>query len=169
MVAENLYLLSYVKSQKERIYTSMKSITNYASVEAICGGVPVYSFGNLIYIYGQSPDFYPGVKYQAGNSNAISKLKLKKSWEIKNNYMGFCHEMTPRTRWNDSQPFLPIHLIDGDPDTIWASFECFAPDARDEWIRIDLPAESDISRTPAGCNSPFRSALCPVPCSRLSR
>ena len=133
----------------------MKSIENYASVEAICGGVPVYSFGNLIYVHGQSPDFYPGAKYQAGNSNAISKLKLKKTWEIKNNYMGFCHEMTPRTRWNDSQPFLPIHLIDGDPATIWASFECFAPDARDEWIRIDLPVESDISQIKITCQKRY--------------
>ena len=134
---------------------SMKSIEDYASMEAVCAGVPVYSFGNLIYVHGESPDFYPGARYQEGNQNAVSKLKLKKSWEIKNNYMGFCHEMTPRTRRNDSQPFLPIHLIDGDPDTIWASFEQFVPDAREEWIRIDLPAESLVSQIKITCKKRF--------------
>ena len=132
-----------------------KSITDYASIEAVCDGVPVYSFSNLIYVYGQSPDFYPGAVYQTNNSNPVNKLKLKKTWEIKNNYMGFCHEMTPRTKYNDSQPFLPVHLIDGDPETIWASFECFAPDARDEWIRIDLPAESEISQIKITCNKKY--------------
>ena len=81
-------------------------IEDYATIEAMCGGIPVYSFNNLIYIYGQSPDFYPDAVYQTENSNAISKMKLKKTWEIKNNYMGFCHEMTPRTSRNDSQPFF---------------------------------------------------------------
>ena len=121
------------------------TMENYASVEAICNGVPVYSFNHLVYVHGQSPEFYPGVKMQDGNDKPINKIPLKKSWEIKNNYVGFCNEMVPRTRINDSQPFLPIHLIDGDPETIWSSFETFAMDARDEWIRIDLPIESDIS------------------------
>ena len=35
------------------------AIEDYVTVEAICDGVPVYSFSNLIYVYGQSPDFYP--------------------------------------------------------------------------------------------------------------
>jgi len=37
---------------------------------------------NLIYIYGQSPDFYPGIVMQENNENAVKKLKLKKSWKI---------------------------------------------------------------------------------------
>ncbi|MCL1793793.1 MAG: discoidin domain-containing protein [Oscillospiraceae bacterium] len=134
---------------------SKPSIEDYATIEAISEGAPVYSFNNLIYIYGQSPDFYPDAAYQSGNTNSVSKIKLKKTWEIKNNYMGFCHEMTPRTKYNDSQPFLPVHLIDGDPDTIWASFECFAPDAREEWIRIDLPVESLVSQIKIICKKRF--------------
>jgi len=128
---------------------------DYAAVEAVCEGVPVYSFSNLIYVYGQSPDLYPSAGLQENNSNPISKIKLKKSWEIKNNFIGFCHEMTPRTRKNDWQPFLPIHLIDGDPETIWASFECFAPDAVKEWIRIDLPMEGTISEIILTCKQRF--------------
>jgi len=131
--------------------TKQPSIEDYASVEAICDGAPVHSFNNLIYVYGQSPDFYPRVKFQENNDSPVKKIKLKKSWEIKNNFIGFCHEMTPRTRWNDSQFTLPIHLIDGDPDTVWASFECFAPDALEEWIRIDLPMESMISSVVLTC------------------
>ena len=141
--------------KKVKEIKKIKKIEDYASVEAICGGVSVYSFSNLIYIYGQSPDFYPGVEYQAGNENQISKIELKKVWEIKNNYMGFCHEMTPRTRLNDSQPFLPVHLIDGDPETVWTSFEQLVPDAREEWIRIDLPAESAISKIKITCQKRY--------------
>lgn len=130
-------------------------IEDYASIEAICDGVPVYSFNHLIYVHGQSPDFYAGTTVQKGNQNLANKLKLKKSWELKHNFVGICHEFTPRTRENDSQPFLPIHLIDGDPETIWASFECFAPDANDEWIRIDLPMESEISAVSLKCVKRF--------------
>ena len=131
------------------------SINDYASVEAICGGVPVYSFNHLVYVYGESPDFYPGAEYQRGNPHPSTKIRLKKLWEMKNNFMGFCHEMTPRTKWNDSQPFLPIHLIDGDPDTIWSSFECFGHDARAEWIRVDLPAETLVSKVKMTCKKRF--------------
>ena len=51
-------------------------------------------------------------------------------------------EPGPRTMWNDCEPTLPIHLIDGDPNTIWCSFGSQIPDARPEWIRIDLPEET---------------------------
>jgi len=128
---------------------------NYASIEAICDGAPVYSFNHLIYVHGESPDFYPGSALQECNENPIRKLKLKRVWDMKNNFIGFCHEMTPRTRLNDSQPYLPIHLIDGDPETIWSSFECFEPDAAREWIRIDLPIESMVSRVRLVTNPRF--------------
>ena len=133
--------------EKNRQY----SIEDYATVEAICDGAPVYSFNHLVYIYGQSPDLYPDVINQENNHHPVNKLTLKKSWEIKNNFFGFCHEMTPRTRFNDSQPYLPIHLIDGDPTTMWASFESFMPEDQEEWIRIDLPIESPISSVSLKC------------------
>ena len=63
--------------------------------------------------------------------------------------------MTPRTKRNDSQPFLPVHLIDGDPDTIWSSFECFGEDTREEWIRIDLPVESLIAEIKLTCKKRY--------------
>ncbi len=37
---------------------------------ACVGGVPVYSFGNLVYVYGQSPDCCPGVDDPAGNTES---------------------------------------------------------------------------------------------------
>ena len=126
-------------------------ITDYATVESSCDGVPVYSFHHLIYIYGQSPELVPGMVWQDNNSFPVSKIELKKTWDIRNNFVGCCHEMTPRTRWTDSQPHLPIHLIDGDPNTIWSSFECHVPDGRPEWIRIDLPAERRVSEVAITC------------------
>jgi len=124
----------------------------YATVESICNGVPVYSFSNLVYVYGQSPDLYPGAQAQAGNVNLPVKIKLKKSSEIKNNFAGAMHEMTPRTPWNDAQAMLPIHLIDGNPDTIWTSWGSYVADERPEWIRIDLSRETEIASVSLVCN-----------------
>jgi len=126
-------------------------ITDYATVEALCDGVPVYSFDHLVYIHGQGPELCPGMVWQDGNTRPAKKITLKKTWDIKNNFVGSCHEMTPRTKWVDSQPHLPIHLIDGDPSTIWSSFECHSPDAHPEWIRIDLPVERPVSEVAITC------------------
>lgn len=138
------------KSSKDQI-----TIEDFATIESISNGVPVYSFNNITYVYGESPDFYPGVEMQENNKNPITKMKLKKSWEIKHNYAGAEHEMTVRTPWNDTQPLLPIHLIDGDPDTIWCSWGCLVPDGRPEWIRIDLPVESVISSVSLVCSKNY--------------
>jgi len=127
------------------------SITDYATVEAICDGVPVWSFNHLIYVHGQGPELCPGMVWQDNNTRPAKKIALKKTWDIKNNFVGCCHEMTPRTRLTDSQPHLPIHLIDGDPGTVWSSFECHSPDGRPEWIRIDLPVERKISEVAITC------------------
>jgi hypothetical protein len=121
------------------------SIEDYATIEGLCNGVPIYSFSNIMYVYGQGPDLRPGLVYQEGNRRPAVKIKLKKSWEIKSNYCGCEHEMTVRTPLNDAQPLLPIHLIDGDPKTVWSSWGCTVPDGRPEWIRIDLPAESQLA------------------------
>ena len=53
-------------------------IEDYATVESICNGAPVYSFNNIIYVHGESPELYPGVVMQEGNKNPASKIKLKK-------------------------------------------------------------------------------------------
>src|ERR1700733_14321832 len=81
---------------------------DYATIEAYSNGVPVYSLGNIAYIYGVSPDVYTGVIMQDGNTQPLEKIKPKKSWEIKNNtYGAFMEEPGPRMPWNDSQPMLP--------------------------------------------------------------
>jgi hypothetical protein len=120
-------------------------IEDYATIESVSNGVPVWSFSNLTYIYGVSPDLMPGIMMQEGNRHPLVKIRPKKSWEIKFNLCGAESEMTRRSAYNDSQPMLPIHLIDGDPNTAWASFEMTAADARPEWIRIDLPVEADVA------------------------
>ena len=107
-------------------------VEDYATMEGITNGVPVWSFSNLCYIYGVSPDLMPALAMQEGNKHALVKIKPKKSWEISYNLCGTESEMTRRSAYNDSQAMLPIHLIDGDPDTASASFEMMAPDARPE-------------------------------------
>ncbi|MCP4630829.1 MAG: discoidin domain-containing protein, partial [bacterium] len=54
--------------------------------------------------------------------------------------------------WNDDQPLLPVHLIDGDPETAWSSRGGPVPKRQPEWIRIDLPAETTISGVGLVCS-----------------
>src|SRR6266571_5005996 len=61
------------------------SFEDYATIEAYVDGFPVYSLGNIAYIYAVSPDVYTGVVMQQGNTNPTVKVKPKKSWEIKHN------------------------------------------------------------------------------------
>jgi len=112
--------------------------------------------GNITYIYGVSPDFIPGTLIQENNGNPAVKIEPKKSWEIADNPYGvnIC-EPGPRSPQNDSQPMLPIHLIDGDPLTAWSSIGCAVPDGQPEWIRIDLPVETDIASVALVCNPDF--------------
>lgn len=131
------------------------NIEEYASVEAISAGYPVYGFDYMMYVYGASPDLFPGNVFQQGNDNRRVKIPLKKSWEIKNNLLGSNTAQVPRTRKNDSHPTLPIHLIDGDPDTVWCSFGCLAPDVHPEWIRIDLPIEATVDSVALVCGNRF--------------
>ena len=131
------------------------SIEEFASVEAISQGHPVYGFDYMMYIYGVSPDLFPDNVLQEGNRKPRAKIPLKKSWEIKSNLLGSNTAQVPRTRKNDSHPTLPIHLIDGDPGTVWCSFGCLAPDAHPEWIRIDLPVEATVESIALVCGNAF--------------
>ena len=119
-------------------------ITDYATVEANCQGVPVYAFG-YTYVYGVGPDFQPAAVLQEGNAAAAIKIQPKKSWEIKGNLFGSTPAREPRTAANDDQPLLGVHLIDGDPLSCWAS-RGRRPNEEIAWVRIDLPAEAVISR-----------------------
>src|SRR5262245_31808689 len=125
-------------------------IEDYATIEGYCNGNPVYAFG-FTYIYGVSPDLLPGAKLQVGNTRPITKLKLKKSWEIKHNLCGSTPAREPKTMWNNDQPLLPIHLIDGDPETAWSSRGAVDADVQPEWIRIDLPAETTVAAVVLVC------------------
>lgn len=48
-----------------------------ATIEAYSNGVPIYSLGNIAYLYGVSPDVYTGVVMQKGNTNPKVKIKPK--------------------------------------------------------------------------------------------
>ncbi len=118
-------------------------IEDYATIEAHCGQVPVYAFG-YTYIYGVSPDLLPDVVLQDDNKNPKIKIQPKKSWEIKENKIGSTPAREPKTAANDDQPLLPVHLIDGDPETCWCSRGQIQTDVEDAWIRIDLPKEECV-------------------------
>ncbi len=144
------------------------SIADYATIEAYVGKdeVPVYAFG-YTYVYGVSPDLLPGVVMQEGDTKPVVKFKPKKSWEIQSNLCGLTPTREPKTAWNDDQPLLPIHLIDGDPETAWCSREAALThgagvDKGGEapvWIRIDLPAEATVAAVALICsrNGPSRN------------
>jgi len=125
--------------------TNALTFEDYASIEARTDGAPVWCLDYMMYIYGIGPDIMPGVVMQEGNTNPLVKIKPKKSWEIKHNLFGTNTEQVPRSRKNDRQPVLPIHLIDGDPETVWGSYGSIQPDYRPEWIRIDIPVEANVS------------------------
>ena len=147
---------SFLKAQEGKSNSGAPNFEEYATIEAECDGVPVYSLGNITYIYGVSPDPIPGAVMQKGNGNPWVKIKPKKSWEIKSNYFGaYPAQPSVRTAWNDSAPMLPIHLIDGDIDTAWCSYGGQVPDIRPEWIRIDLPRESMVSAVALVCSKRF--------------
>jgi len=119
-----------------------QTIEDFATVEATCEGVPVYAFG-YTYVYGVSPDFIPGLSWQAGGVGC-EKIVPKKSWEITNNLLGSTPAREPKSLHIDDQPLLCVHLIDGDPETCWCSRAQIEPDVEPVWIRIDLPAEAEI-------------------------
>lgn len=129
------------------------AIEDYATIEAYIGPeeTPVYAFG-YTFVYGVGPDLQPGAALQEGNTKPVVKFKPKKSWEIQHNFCGSTPAREPKTMWNDDQPMLPVHLIDGDPETAWSSRGGTVPDRQPEWIRIDLPAESVVSAVALVCS-----------------
>jgi hypothetical protein len=125
--------------------SSPPNFADYATIEAMAGGEPVYGLDYMAYIYSIGPDLMPGLVMQEGNTQSPVKIRPKKSWEIKHNLLGSNTAQHPRSPANDFQTFSPIHLIDGDSRTAWCSFGSIEPDVHPEWIRIDLPIESTVA------------------------
>jgi len=112
-------------------------------VVAQCQGTDVYGFGSAD-ILAASPDLFPEEKLQADNSSPTTKIRPKKSWEIRSNKIGTTPPRTPRTWMMDFKPLRAVHLIDGDPETYWSSRGQTRPDVQPQWIRIDLPREARV-------------------------
>lgn len=124
-------------------WESLLKLNRIQPVVARSAGVPTYGFG-AVNIFGQPPDLVPSAPLQAGNRLPFSKIRLKKSWEIKNNKIGATPPRTPRTWMMDFKPLREIHLIDGNPDTYWCSRGQTRPTVQPQWIRIDLPREVKV-------------------------
>jgi hypothetical protein len=113
-------------------------------VVAVSKGFDVMGFGSAD-ILSVSPDLLPSSQIQERNSAPLTKLTLKKSWEIKNSKIGATPPRTPRTWMMDFKPLRAVHLVDGNPQTYWSSRGQTRPNVEPEWIRIDLPIEARIN------------------------
>lgn len=118
---------------------------NPPAIVSTIQGVPVYSFGN-VYVYGVSPDLQPGTVIQENNKDQPTKIQPKKSWEMTDNHLGSMVSWQPRTAASDFQPNSAIHLIDGNPTTVWASRAQSRPTVQPAWARLDLPQETTITQ-----------------------
>lgn len=65
-------------NDKQISRTSRPNFEDYATLESYCEGAPVYSLGNITYIYGVNPDLLPGVIMQEENNNPKTKKEVKK-------------------------------------------------------------------------------------------
>ena len=107
--------------------------------------VPVKMYGYTP-IYQAPPTINDEHIMQRGNSNAPEKISLKTSSEIKSNYIGVCTTRMPTIPEHDYQSLQPVNLIDGNPETCWASRFRLRPDAEPVWIRLDFSKESTITK-----------------------
>ena len=115
-------------------------------VRSVVDEVPVYAFGDTFF-YGASPDLAKGSRLQNGTNAPVRRIHPKKSWEITSNKMGATSPRVPRTELNDYQPYVGVHLIDGDPETYWMSRGQNQPDVEHVWVGIDLPKETCVKAT----------------------
>src|SRR5438046_1981592 len=80
----------------------------------------IYEIGDLA-VLSVSPDLAPDEPLQIDPPSTPQKIQPRLSSEIKWNYVGTTPPRLPRTAESDLQPFLPFHLQDDDPETLWMS------------------------------------------------
>jgi hypothetical protein len=122
---------------------------------AVCQGVPVWAYG-YTYVLQSGPDLVAGLQIQRDNHNPQTKIPLKKSWQIRSNYLGATAPRMPRTPENDYLPLEPINLIDGDLESCWSSRTKYTPDAEPAWVRVDLSREQPIAKIVLRKRQPVR-------------
>lgn len=122
-----------------------KALFAEPQVIAHCGGKPILAYG-YTWVVSDPPDLAPAPVPQVGNAAAMVKVPVKRSSEIVSNRMGVNSSRMPHSTAVDYLPLEAIHLIDGDPTTCWCSHTSPSADADSPWIRIDLVAETAISR-----------------------
>ena len=128
-----------------RRQTNRPSPFDEPATRAVCGGVPIRTFG-YTHILAGAPDLADETLLQVGNLRPFIKQPVKTSGEIVFNRLGGTAPRMPRTVVNDYLPLECIHLIDGDPTTCWSSKSLPQPDVEPVWIRLDLPVERDLCR-----------------------
>ena len=113
---------------------------------AKCNGAEVFGYGDCM-VYQSAPDLVDDSDtLQACNTSAMSKIKIKKSSEIKSNYVGINTTRMPRTRSLDYYYSSPAHLNDGDHSSSWVSGGHRREGTTPVWIRADFPVEREITK-----------------------
>lgn len=125
-------------------------------VRTRCQGAPVYQFGSVS-VLGAPPQLVGRTRMQAGNDAPGEKIRLKKSWEIRDNLIGVCTTRMPRLPENDYQSLQVCNLIDGNAQTCWSSRPHVQPSEYPIWLRLDFIREETIDRVtlrkrPVGCD-----------------
>ncbi len=108
-------------------------------------GVPVNMYGYTA-VYGAPPELTDEHIMQKNNTNEIKKIHLKRSDEIKSNYIGVCTTRMPRVPEDDYNPVQAVNLIDGNDETCWSSHLHIRKDEYPVWIRIDLAKETKLKK-----------------------
>ena len=97
---------------------------DYASVEALSQGYPVYGFDYMMYIYGISPDLMPHNVMQEGNRSPRVKIRPKKFMGNSSQPVGFkyrassanaqqrqpSHFTYPSNRWGSEYRMVQLRL-----------------------------------------------------------
>jgi len=118
-------------------------LTQVMPTQTRCENIPIGNFDGT-FICQVSPDLIDLQTLQTGNTHPMVKIKPKKSWELRNNYIGGTTTRLPRSREFDFTPAAAIHLIDNDPQSFWVcntgEMSQISP-----WCRIQLAKESTIT------------------------
>ena len=113
---------------------------------AKCGNAEILGYGDCM-VYQSAPDLVDDSStFQLGNDAKKSKIKIKKSSEIKSNYVGINTTRMPRTRALDYYYTSPAHLNDGDHSSSWMSAGHRREGTNPIWIRADFPVEREITK-----------------------
>ncbi len=114
-------------------------------VRTMVDGHKVYAYGEFD-VYEVSPAYDEALIVQKGNANPWRKIRPKKSWEIKSNFLGLTPTRSPSFYAAELEPHAAPFFVDGNPATVgFAGRPLGNPTVARAWLRIDFPRPVKIS------------------------